>query len=124
MCKRAIDMDYSCQHPQIRSIAKVFRSLYKSKRELCIMKPKGFPIGENGAKVIFNISVYKCVDKDGSDVDRREKLVCTAYERSNSNSKPSSPSKSVGFAIDDDDSRYARSWFVSALPPPHNNSNS
>ena len=94
LCERAIELDYSCQHPQIRSVAKVrscadnawlfiltrrfaprlaqvFRSLYKSKRELCIMKPKGFPIGVNGAKVIFNISVYKCVDKQGTDIDRR-----------------------------------------------------
>ncbi|GMH88110.1 hypothetical protein TL16_g11061 [Triparma laevis f. inornata] len=108
LCERAIELDYSCQHPQIRSVAKVFRSLYKSKRELCIMKPKGIPIGVNGAKVIFNISVYKCVDKQGTDIDRREKLVCTAYEKprptSSQASKPGTPksAKSVGFAVDSD----------------------
>ena len=37
-------------------------------------KPKSFPIGEMGAKISFNITVYKCVDKDGTDVDRREKV--------------------------------------------------
>ena len=79
--KRSIDLDYSCQHPQIRSSAKVFRSLYKSPRELCVSKVKGFPIGSGGGKVIFNIDVYKCVDKDGTDLDRREKFVCAARER-------------------------------------------
>jgi hypothetical protein len=79
--QRAIDMDSGCNHPAIRSMAKVFRSLYKTKRELLLTKPKSFPIGERGSKVMFNVSIYKCADPESTEIDRREKIVCTAVER-------------------------------------------
>ncbi|GMH61280.1 hypothetical protein TrRE_jg176, partial [Triparma retinervis] len=78
---RAIDLDYSCQHPQIRSIAKVYRSLYKSPRVLASTRAKAYPIGEGGKKVLFDIQVFKCVDRDGPEIDQRMKLVCAAQER-------------------------------------------
>jgi len=79
--KRSIELDDSCKYPQVRSIAKAFRALYKAKRVVCTQKPKGFPIGEKGKKIMFNLTIYKCIDQDGTDLDRREKLVCHAVEK-------------------------------------------
>ena len=78
---RAIVLDESCKFPQIRSITKVFRTLYRTKREVCIDKPKSFPIGKKGGKVMFNLTIYKALDKSSSELDRREKLICHAAEK-------------------------------------------
>ena len=62
-------------------MATVFRSLYKVKRVELINKPKSFPIGEKGSKVMFNVTIYKCVDPESTETDRREKIICSAVEK-------------------------------------------
>jgi len=79
--RRAIEMDSGCNHPSVRSCAKVFRALYKVKRELLLTKPKSFPIGPKGSKVPFIISIFKCSDPDSTELDRREKILCYAVEK-------------------------------------------
>ena len=82
----------------------MYRSIYKSPRVLAATKTKAYPIGEGGKKVLFNIEVFKCVDRDGPEVDQRMKLVCTARER------PMKPGeeKFFDFEVDDGSKQNAK----------------